>query len=82
MKLGLAFSKHSHVNVITVVMHQLKRHHKLKFMDLCRLVEIEDHTKFNFHLRQLVKCGLVEKDEQKLYLLTHKGQEVLARMLA
>ncbi|TKB56673.1 response regulator [Ferrimonas aestuarii] len=64
-----------------VVMHQLKRHHKLKFMDLCRLVEIEDHTKFNFHLRQLVKCGLVEKDEQKLYLLTHKGQEVLARML-
>ncbi|WOT04676.1 response regulator [Shewanella youngdeokensis] len=55
----------------------LAAHHSLKFMDLCRLVDIEDHTKFNFHLRQLKKAGLVMKNEQKTYILTNAGQFVL-----
>lgn len=52
-------------------------HRELKFMDLCRLVEIEDHTKFNFHLRQLKKAGLVMQNEKKIYILTNTGQFVL-----
>lgn len=52
-------------------------HQALKFMDLCRLVEIEDHTKFNFHLRQLKKAGLVMQNEKKIYILTNTGQFVL-----
>ncbi|ACJ27510.1 Response regulator receiver [Shewanella piezotolerans WP3] len=52
-------------------------HKELKFMDLCRLVEIDDHTKFNFHLRQLKKAGLVMQNEKKIYILTNTGQFVL-----
>lgn len=52
-------------------------HKGVKFMDLCRLVEIEDHTKFNFHLRQLKKAGLVMQNENKLYILTNTGQFIL-----
>ncbi|WP_076415862.1 response regulator [Shewanella sp. UCD-KL12] len=56
---------------------QLGSHKKLKFMDLCRLVGVEDHTKFNFHLRQLKKAGLVMQNESKIYILTNTGQFVL-----
>ncbi|MGS0689967.1 response regulator [Shewanella sp. 30m-9] len=55
----------------------LATHKALKFMDLCRLVEIEDHTKFNFHLRQLKKAGLVTQNESKIYILTNTGQFVI-----
>ncbi|MCL1146615.1 response regulator [Shewanella sp. 10N.261.52.F9] len=55
----------------------LAGHKSLKFMDLCRLVEIDDHTKFNFHIRQLKKAGLVMQNENKLYILTNTGQFVL-----
>jgi DNA-binding NtrC family response regulator len=63
------------------VIHQLKMHQRLKFMDLCRLVGIEDHTKFNFHLRQLIKSGLVTKDSEKTYFLTPIGLDIEARLL-
>ncbi len=63
------------------VICQLKTHQKLKFMDLCRLVGIEDHTKFNFHLRQLIKSGLVEKDSNKTYFLTKLGIDIESRVL-
>lgn len=55
----------------------LGSHKALKFMDLCRLSGIEDHTKFNFHLRQLKIAGLVTQNESKLYILTTTGQYVL-----
>jgi len=55
----------------------LAAHQALKFMDLCRLVEMGDHTKFNFHLRQLKKAGLVMQNEKKIYILTNTGQFVL-----
>ncbi len=55
----------------------LDEHQSLKFMDLCRLSGIEDHTKFNFHLRQLKLAGLVTQNESKLYILTTTGQYVL-----
>ncbi|MGF1756590.1 response regulator [Photobacterium sagamiensis] len=63
------------------VIHQLKIHQRLKFMDLCRLVGIEDHTKFNFHLRQLTKSGLVSKDDEKTYFLTRMGIDIESRIL-
>lgn len=62
------------------VIYQLKTHQKLKFMDLCRLVGVDDHTKFNFHLRQLIKSGMVEKYEDKEYSLTKMGKEIEARL--
>ncbi|MCK6264053.1 response regulator [Vibrio sp. ZSDE26] len=63
------------------VVKQLKIHRKMKFMDLCRIVGIEDHTKFNFHLRQLVNSGLVEKGDGRIYSLTSTGVQVHSGML-
>lgn len=63
------------------VIKQLKVHRKLKFMDLCRVVGIEDHTKFNFHLKQLVNSGLVVKEEGKIYSLSQLGLQVHSGML-
>ncbi|MCG9738392.1 response regulator [Shewanella insulae] len=60
-----------------MTLKQLGTHKQLKFMDLCRLVGVEDHTKFNFHLRQLKKAGLVQQNESKIYILTTTGQFVL-----
>ncbi|SJL84070.1 response regulator [Vibrio palustris] len=63
------------------VVKQLKIHRKLKFMDLCRVVGIEDHTKFNFHLRQLVNSGLVVKEEGRVYSLTDQGLQIYSTLL-
>lgn len=63
------------------VVKQLKLHRKVKFMDLCRMVGIEDHTKFNFHLRQLVNSGLVVKEEKRVYSLTPQGQQIYTNLL-
>ncbi|CAH1524707.1 MULTISPECIES: response regulator [Vibrio] len=63
------------------VIKQLKIHRKMKFMDLCRVVGIEDHTKFNFHLKQLVISGLVIKEDGRIYSLTEQGQQVHSSML-
>lgn len=60
-----------------MTLKQLGTHKQLKFMDLCRLVGVEDHTKFNFHLRQLKKAGLVQQNANKFYILTTTGQFVL-----
>lgn len=58
------------------VLQQLHIHKRLKFMDLCRLTGVENHTQFNFHLRQLKQSGLVEQNESKLYFLTTNGQHI------
>jgi len=55
---------------------QLRLYHQIKFMDLCRLVGVDDHTKFNFHLRQLINCGIVKKLNHKEYTLTNLGKDI------
>lgn len=55
---------------------QLVRHRQLRFMDLCRLVGVADHTKFNFHMRQLKQSGLIQQNVNKLYFLTTEGQQM------
>lgn len=64
-----------------LVLKQLKQYERVKFMELCRLAEIDDHTKFNFHLRQLTACGLVKKLNQKEYTLTSLGRSLTASPL-
>jgi DNA-binding response OmpR family regulator len=55
----------------------------LRFMDICRRLEIEDHTKMNFHLKVLKEAGFLTQDDHKLYLLTKNGLQVMecARLL-
>ncbi|QIZ77724.1 response regulator [Ferrimonas lipolytica] len=59
------------------VMEQLALHKQLKFMDLCRLSGVENHTQFNFHLRQLKQSGLVEQSVSKVYFLTLSGEQMM-----
>jgi len=50
---------------------------KLKFMDICRKLGIEDHTKVNFHLRVLKESNLIKQDERKYYLLSRSGKKAI-----
>ncbi|TKB55016.1 response regulator [Ferrimonas aestuarii] len=63
------------------VLQQLAQHKKLRFMDLCRLAGVENHTQFNFHLKQLRLCGLVEQNANKVYFLTTQGQQMVEKMI-
>lgn len=49
---------------------------KIRFMDIARTLEIEDHTKVNFHLKVLKDSNLIEQDGRKFYLLTPEGKKV------
>ena len=50
---------------------------KIRLMDLCRSLEIDDHTKVNFHLRVLKEARLIKQDSQKNYLLSKEGNKVI-----
>lgn len=56
----------------------------LRFMDICRRLEIDDHTKLNFHLKVLKEAGFLTQDDNKLYLLTATGRQAMegARLFA
>jgi len=49
----------------------------LRFMDLCRKLQLDDHTRMNFHLKILKEAGFLHQDENKLYLLTSQGSQIL-----
>ena len=49
----------------------------LRFMDICRKLGLEDHTKMNFHLKILKEADFLTQDANKLYLLTSLGTQVL-----
>jgi DNA-binding response OmpR family regulator len=49
----------------------------MRFMDIARQLGIRDHTKINFHLKNLRINRLVQQDRQKLYLLTPQGEKMV-----
>lgn len=55
----------------------LFRDGKMRFMDITRALGIEDHTKVNFHLKALKQNGLIEQNEDKEYLLSAGGLNVI-----
>ncbi len=46
------------------------------FTEITKELEIEDATKLSFHLRTLKFAGLIEQNEQKIYSLSMRGEEV------
>lgn len=52
----------------------------LRFMDIPRLLDIDDHTKVNFHLKTLKEAGLLKQNEKKTYQLTNEGRRILTCM--
>lgn len=51
---------------------------KMKFMNITRELKISDHTKVNFHLKNLKSNNLVSQDREKLYSLTPQGGKMVA----
>ncbi len=49
----------------------------MRFMDLTRKLGISDHTKVNFHLKNLKANGLVSQNREKIYCLTPSGEKAL-----
>ncbi|MFO7578433.1 MAG: response regulator [Pelovirga sp.] len=56
------------------ILRLLSRQGPMRFMDLVRALEIEDHTKVNFHLKVLREAGFIDQPLDKLYELTTNGQ--------
>lgn len=49
----------------------------MRFMDITRHLEISDHTKVNFHLKNLKSNNLISQDREKNYQLTPQGEKMV-----
>lgn len=65
------------------ILQHLSQQQTLRFMALTRILDIEDHTKVNFHLKQLRSAELVAQSDDAGYQLTPKGRKAFSvlRML-
>lgn len=68
------FANHMRRRIVSI----LNERGVVRFMELVRILEIEDHTKVNFHLKILRKAGLISQDENKSYTLTASGTKAAA----
>lgn len=46
---------------------------EMRFMDITRHLGISDHTKVNFHLKNLKSNKLIAQDREKIYFITPQG---------
>jgi DNA-binding NtrC family response regulator len=49
----------------------------MRFMDITRHLEISDHTKVNFHLKNLRSNNLISQNREKTYQLTPQGEKMV-----
>ena len=50
---------------------------EMRFMDITRSLGIRDHTKVNFHLKNLKSNSLISQDREKNYRLTPQGEKLI-----
>lgn len=50
---------------------------EMRFMDITRYLGVSDHTKVNFHLKNLKASNLVSQDREKSYRLTPNGVKMV-----
>jgi FixJ family two-component response regulator len=50
---------------------------EMRFMDIIRYLGISDHTKINFHLKNLKSNNLVSQSREKCYRLTPQGHKMV-----
>ena len=55
----------------------LEQSTKLRLMEICRKLEIEDHTKVIFHLKNLRENSIIVQNKDKSYSLTKEGEKTL-----
>ena len=53
---------------------------KLKFTDIKNMLKIDDPTKLSFHLRILKNSFLIEQDDEKIYMLSSSGKNLLENL--
>ncbi|PSW21419.1 ArsR family transcriptional regulator [Photobacterium sanctipauli] len=63
------------------IIKHLAEHPSLKFMEICRLVEVEDHTKLNFHIQQLKKSELIVQGDNREYRLSKAGEHIFRHQI-
>jgi len=59
------------------ILELLAKKRVMRFMDLSRHLGIEDHTKVNFHLKNLKSHNLLSQDRDKFYHLTPQGEKMV-----
>lgn len=78
-KLNLDYTLSSLANPIRrKIIRLLHARKSMRFMELVRKLEIEDHTKVVFHLKMLKESGIIEHDKDKSYSLTEEGERILS----
>ena len=50
---------------------------EMRFMDITRTLGIRDHTKVNFHLKNLKNNNLISQNREKSYRLTSQGEKII-----
>lgn len=50
---------------------------EMRFMDITRTLGIGDHTKVNFHLKNLKTNNLISQNREKCYRLTSQGEKII-----
>jgi DNA-binding NtrC family response regulator len=59
------------------ILSVLSEKKEMRFMDLSRHLGIKDHTKVNFHLKNLKSHHLLSQDRDKFYCLTPQGEKMV-----
>ncbi len=59
------------------ILAALSRKREMRFMDITRYLGVSDHTKVNFHLKNLKANNLVSQDRDKTYRLTPHGVKMV-----
>ena len=59
------------------ILDLLAKNKVMRFMDLSRRLGIKDHTKVNFHLKNLKSHHLLSQDRDKCYHLTPQGEKMV-----
>lgn len=59
------------------ILSALSEKKAMRFMDITRHLEISDHTKVNFHLKNLRSNNLISQDREKTYQLTPQGEKMV-----
>jgi DNA-binding NtrC family response regulator len=60
------------------IMRAIFLHSRMRLMEITRHLEVDDHTKVVFHLRNLREAGMIAQDDEKFYNLTTEGNNALA----
>ena len=60
-----------------MILATLSEKREMRFMDISRQLGISDHTKVNFHLKNLKSNNLLAQDREKIYRLTPQGEKMV-----